>query len=237
MGTTPSTFPASVASFTTNTFDFDPLVAGETISISAQLSSGQGILHRGQVLCGWTAGTARSVALSTTGSACAILAQDIDTGTGAAVTAIVYVQGKFLVTAITASGNGMELDAAELWNVGVYLMTVEQRSGLLIPWTQLPATPSQPLPQVGPLSAGGSPVTLSPTSATVLASGGSGSFTVTTPGQWTVSGVPSWAQFSPMSGAGDATVSYTVNTNSTGQPLQALVDVSGSKFTLNVGAA
>ena len=45
MGTTPSTFPASVASFTTNTFDFDPLVAGETISISAQLSSGQGILQ------------------------------------------------------------------------------------------------------------------------------------------------------------------------------------------------
>jgi hypothetical protein len=154
MGTyVPPTFPKSVASFTSNTFDFDPLVAGETISISAQLSSGQGVLQRGQVLCGWAPGTARNVALSTTGSACAILAQDIDTGTAGAVTALVYVQGKFLVTAMIASGNGMELDSAELWNVGVYVMTVEQRSGLLVPWRSFPATPGVPLPQQLPLAA------------------------------------------------------------------------------------
>lgn len=144
---TPATFPISTATFRSDTYNFDPLVAGETISMSALLSSGQGVLKRGQVLCGWAAGTARNVALSTTGSACAILAQDIDTGTGAAVTAVVYVQGKFLVTAMIASGNGMELDSAELWNVGVYVMTVEQRSGLLIPWRSLPATPGVPLPQ------------------------------------------------------------------------------------------
>ena len=132
---TPATFPISTATFRSDTYNFDPLVAGETISISALLSSGQGVLKRGQVLCGWAAGTARNVALSTTGSA------------GAAVTAVVYVQGKFLVTAMIASGNGMELDSAELWNVGVYVMTVEQRSGLLIPWRSLPATPGVPLPQ------------------------------------------------------------------------------------------
>ena len=90
MGTTPATFPTSVASFRSDTYNFDPLLADETITISAQLSSGQGVLKRGQVLCGWAVGTARNVALSTAGAAgtvCAILAQDIDTGTGGPVLA------------------------------------------------------------------------------------------------------------------------------------------------------
>jgi hypothetical protein len=151
MGTTPATFPNSVASFRSDTYNFDPLLADECISISAQLSSGQGILKRGQVLCGWAVGTARNVALSTAGvagSVCAILAQDIDTGSGSAVTGIVYVQGKFLVTGLIASSNGLEIDSAELWNVGMYVLTVQQRSGLLVPWRSFPATPSVPLPQV-----------------------------------------------------------------------------------------
>ncbi len=147
MATTPPTFPSSVASFATNTYNFDPLLADECLSMSAQLSSGQGILKRGQVLCGWTPGTARNVALSTTGSACAILAQDIDTGSAGAVMGLIYTQGKFLVTGMIASGNGMELDSSELWNIGIYVLTVEQRSGLLVPWRSLPATPGVPLPQ------------------------------------------------------------------------------------------
>jgi hypothetical protein len=136
----------STAGFWSDTFDADPLVASETVSISALLSSGQGILKRGQVLCGWAPNAARNVALSTTGSACAILAQDIDTGTGAAVTGLVYVQGKFLVTGLTASGNGLEIDSAELWLVGIYILTVMQESGKLVPWRSFPNTPGVPLP-------------------------------------------------------------------------------------------
>ena len=190
------------------------------------------------MLCGWTAGAARSVALSTTGSACAILAQDIDTGAGGPVTGIVYVQGKFLVTAITASGNGMELDAAELWNVGVYLMTVEQRSGMLIPWTQAAGD------AVAAATAGGAairrrlcPLPSAQTSTTVLAAGGSGSFMVTATGTWTVGATPGWVACTPTGGTGTGTVEYTVAENTTGLPQQALIDMNGSKFTLKHGAA
>jgi len=145
-----ATFPSSVASFTSATYNFDPLLADECLSMSAQLSSGQGVLKRGQVLCGWAVGTARNVALSTAGTpgtVCAILAMDTDTGTGGPVTTVVYTQGKFLVTGLIASANGLEVDSAELWNVGIYVLTVEQRSGLLVPWRNFPATPSVPLPQ------------------------------------------------------------------------------------------
>ncbi len=151
MATQPPTFPSSVASFSSNTYNFDPLLADECISISAQLSSGQGILKRGQVLCGWAVGTARNVALSTAGTAgtvCAILAMDTDTGSGGPVTTVVYVQGKFLVTGLIASSNGLEIDSAELWNVGMYVLTVQQRSGLLVPWRSFPATPGVPLPGI-----------------------------------------------------------------------------------------
>ena len=148
-----ATNPISVASFRSDTFNFDPLLAGECLSQSAQLSSGQGILKRGQILCGWAVGTARNVALSTAGTAptvCAILAQDTDTGAGGPVTTVVYTQGKFLVTALIASANGLEVDSAALLNVGIYVLTVEQRSGKLIPWSALPATPGLPLPQDAP---------------------------------------------------------------------------------------
>jgi hypothetical protein len=141
----------STASFRSDTYYFDPLLAGECLSQSAQLSSGQGILKRGQVLRGWAVGLARNVALSTAGVAgtcCAILACDTDTGAGAAVTTVVYTQGKFLVTALIASGAGLELDSAELLNVGIYVMTVEQRSGKLVPWSAFPSTAGQPLPQM-----------------------------------------------------------------------------------------
>jgi hypothetical protein len=148
-----ATNPINVASYSSSTYYFDPLLADECISMSAQLSSGQGVLKRGQVLCGWAVGTARNVALSTAGTAptvCAILAQDIDTGSGGPVIGLVYVQGKFLVTGLTASANGMEVDSASLWNVGIYVLTVQQRSGLLIPWRSWPATPGVPLPQTLP---------------------------------------------------------------------------------------
>jgi len=80
------------------------------------------------------------------GTARVILAQDIDTGTGGNVTGLVYTQGKFLDTAMTFSTNGAASDVAQLWNVGVYVVSVEQRSGILVPIKDLPGT-GGPLPQ------------------------------------------------------------------------------------------
>jgi hypothetical protein len=230
---TPNINPISTASFTSNSFVYDPLYADETVSISAQLSSGQGVLQRGQVLCGWAVGTARNVPLSTTGSACAILANTTDTGTGGPVTAVVYVQGKFLAPALIASGNGLELDSAELWNVGIYVLTAQQQSGKLVPWSAFPATPGVPMPSAPPY---GAEAVLNPTSATVLAAGGDGSFAVTVTGDWAVGLLPGWVTCTPMNGSGDATVTYTASPNTSGLPKQALIDVNGSKFTLNQGA-
>jgi hypothetical protein len=83
--------------------------------------------------------------VSGTGVARCILAADIDT-TGGQATGIVYTQGKFLDTAMTFSAAGAASDVANLWDFGVYVLTVEQRSGLLVPMTGLPAT-GGPLPQ------------------------------------------------------------------------------------------
>ena len=228
---TPSVNPISTASFSSSSFVYDPLLADECLSMSAQLSSGQGVLQRGQVLCGWAAGTARTVALSTTGNACAILAATIDTGTGGPVTALIYTQGKFLAPALIASGNGLELDAAELWNVGIYVVTAQQQSGKLVPWSNLPTTPGVPMP-AGPAAA-----TLSPTSATVLAAGGTGDIAVKCGDAWTVGPTPGWVTCTPTSGTGDGTVTWTASQNTQGVPLQAWIDVNGTKFTLNQGAA
>jgi hypothetical protein len=90
-------------------------------------------------------GTTVLTPVSGTGVARCILAADIDT-TGGQATGIVYTQGKFLDTAMTFSAAGAAADVAELWQFGVFVLTVEQRSGLLVPMTGLPAT-GGPLPQ------------------------------------------------------------------------------------------
>jgi|SRR5215831_12725728 len=148
---TPSVNPINVASFRADTYNFDPLVAGETVSQSAKIAASLGVLKRGTVLFGPLSGvpitTSTNLTTVATGAVQrVILAQDIDTGTGAAVTAIVYTQGKFLDTAMTFSVSGAASDAANLWDFGIYVLTVEQRSGLLVPMISLPAT-SGPLPQ------------------------------------------------------------------------------------------
>ena len=148
---TPPTFPISTASFTSNTFTFDPLYASETISQSATIAPSQGVLKRGTVLCGPLPGLpiTQSTQLTTvvTGAnARVILAQDIDTGTGAGVTGLVYTQGKFLDTAMIFTSQGAAIDVAQLRQFGIYVLTVEQRSGLLVPLMKLPAT-GGPLPQ------------------------------------------------------------------------------------------
>jgi hypothetical protein len=136
----------STASFASDAFNFDPLLAGECISESHLIASGLGVLKRGTVLLDGAAGTPIGTLTTAAGTARCILADDIDTGSGGPVTALVYTQGKFLDTAMTFSTNGAATDVAQLWNVGVYVLSVLQRSGDLVPIRSLPGTPG-PLPQ------------------------------------------------------------------------------------------
>jgi len=150
MAAAPPTFPVSVASFYSNTYNFDPLYAYDTIAQSANIAGSLGVLKRGTVLFGpiGPAPITNSTLLTTvpTGaSARVILAQDIDT-TGGQVTGLVYTQGRFLDTAMTFSSNGAASDCSALWDYGVYVLTVMQRSGILVPMMKLPAT-GGPLPQ------------------------------------------------------------------------------------------
>ena len=101
-------------------------------------------------------------------------------------------------------------------------------------WAWIPDRP--PMPGETPAT-----VTLNPTTGTVLASGGSGSVNVTVTGgdgTWTVdpASVPDWVTITPMSAHGDKNMTYAATKNTTGQPKQALISVSGSTFTLNQGA-
>ncbi|HZF24022.1 MAG TPA: hypothetical protein VE030_11230 [Burkholderiales bacterium] len=147
---TPSVNPINVASFRSDIFNYDSLLAGECLSKSAKIGASQGILKRGTVLGGVAAGvppTGVTPFVYGNAPAGAILAADIDTGTGAAVTGLVYTQGKFLDTAMIFSANGAATDVAQLWNVGIYVLTVEQRSGQLVPLMNLPTSGAGPLPQ------------------------------------------------------------------------------------------
>ena len=147
---TPATFPISTASFWSYTFNWDGLLASETISQSAKIAGGLGLLKRGTVLYGPASPapiTAATLLTTATGSGQArvILAADIDTTGGPAV-GLVYTQGKFLDTALIFTAAGAASDSASLWDFGVYVLTVLQRSGLLVPMMSLPAT-GGPMPQ------------------------------------------------------------------------------------------
>ena len=147
---TPSPNPINTASFRSDTFTYDPLLASECISQSANIAGSLGVLKRGTVLFGPAVGTpiTTSTLLTTTFSTGlaprGILAQDIDTTAGQ-VTGLIYTQGKFLDTAMTFSSQGAASDAANLADIGIYVMTVEQRSGKLVPMMSLPVT-GGPLP-------------------------------------------------------------------------------------------
>jgi hypothetical protein len=147
---TPPTFPVSKASFYSNTYNYDPLYASDTVAQSANIAGGLGVLTRGTVLFGPVSPNPITVTtllttVPTAATARAILAADIDT-TGGQVTGLVYTQGKFLDTAMTFSSQGAAADCAELWDWGIYVLTVEQRSGILVPMMKLPTT-GGPLPQ------------------------------------------------------------------------------------------
>jgi len=147
---TPPTFPISKATFLSNTYTFDPLYAADTVAQSANIAGALGVLTRGTVLFGPISpnpitATTLLTTVPTGATARVILAQDIDTTAGQ-VTGVVYTQGKFLDTAMTFSSQGAAADVAELWDWGIYVMTVEQRSGILVPMMKLPTT-GGPLPQ------------------------------------------------------------------------------------------
>jgi hypothetical protein len=149
---TPQPGVVNVAAFQSDTYNYDPLLASETISQSAKIAPSLGVLLRGTVLYGPTSGspltTATNLTTVATGAfARAILAQDIDTGTGAAVTGLIYTAGSFLDTAMIFGSKGALQDSADLWLFDIHVLTVEQRSGKLVPMISLPAT-GGPMPQV-----------------------------------------------------------------------------------------
>jgi hypothetical protein len=142
--------PISTAGFRSDPFDYSELYASETVSQSAEIAGGLGFLKRGTVLFGPLAGTpiTGAVALTTAPGALAarcILAADIDTSSGE-IMGLVYTQGKFLDTGLIFSSAGAAKDVAQLWTFGIYVLSVMNRAGLLLPMINLPAT-GGPLPQ------------------------------------------------------------------------------------------
>ena len=102
-------------------------------------------------------------------------------------------------------------------------------------WAWIPDRPEVEPP---PIDVGGA-ATVSPTSGTVLAAGGTVSTTVypgTSMPDWTVSGLSDWVTASPSSGSGSHMITLTATQNTTGLPKQALVKIGGATFTLNQGA-
>ena len=144
-----ATTPINVASFRSDTFSSDPLLASECISEGVKIAGGLGLLKRGTVLFGPLVGlpitTGTPLTTVPTGAAArAIVAQDVDTSSGQ-VAGLVYTQGKFLDTGMIFSSAGAASDAAQLWQFGIYVLTVLQVSGKLVPMVSLPAT-GGPLP-------------------------------------------------------------------------------------------
>ena len=113
-----------LAGFSSTSYTYDELVAGETISVSGVVTTGQGVLLRGTILGkdGATGKWARATALTPGG----ILAHDVDTTAGD-VTSVVYVQGKFKDNVvILPPATTLAQARAALWDSGVYLLDVQE---------------------------------------------------------------------------------------------------------------
>ena len=80
---------------------------------------------------------------------------------------------------------------------------------------------------------------LNPIRHIATASGGPGSFDVTTtaPCAWTSSGVPAWITGVPASGTGPATINFTVAANSDPTPRNANITIGGQTFAVSQTAA
>jgi len=75
-------------------------------------------------------------------------------------------------------------------------------------------------------------VKLSSTGTSVPASGGSGSFSITTSCSWTATSSVQWITLSGASGAGDGSVGYSVAANPSPEARTGAIMVDGQKFTI-----
>jgi Bacteriophage lambda head decoration protein D len=116
-----------LAKFSTSSYSYDELVAGETITVSGTILAGQGALLRGTVLGkdGTTGKWARATAITATGGG-GILVHDVDTTAGDIVSDV-HVQGKYKDNVIILpAGKTLAETRASLHATGVYLLDVQE---------------------------------------------------------------------------------------------------------------
>ena len=130
----------------------------------------------------------------------------------------------FTVSANPGSARSGVITVAEV------AITINQGSASATP---TPTPSPAPTPAPSPCT-----VTVQPVSASVAATGGSGSFGVTTTAgcQWTATTQATWVTLSTASGAGNGSVGFTAAAN-TGAARSAIVTVSGATFTISQPAA
>lgn len=110
---------------TLGTVGFDNLINGANPPaevFTVQVAAGQGVLTRGSLLAANGSGMVL-ISSTTTGKANAILAEDVDTGSGKAVNAIAYRTGHFNGNVLTVA-EGYTITAADkeaLRDVGILL--------------------------------------------------------------------------------------------------------------------
>ena len=112
-----------LAKFETTGTTYDELVAGETVSVSGIVLTGQGVLIRGTIL--GKDGATGKWARATTPPA-GILVHDVDTSAGD-VTGVIHVQGKYKDNVVILPvGKTLAETRTALWDTGVYLLDVQE---------------------------------------------------------------------------------------------------------------
>jgi hypothetical protein len=112
-----------LAKFSSTGTNYDELVAGETISQSGTILTGQGVLLRGTIM--GKNGTSGKWGRAETPPS-GILVHDVDTTAGD-VTGIIYVQGKFKDNVvILPAGKTLAETRTAMWDNGVYLLDVQE---------------------------------------------------------------------------------------------------------------
>jgi hypothetical protein len=114
---------SGLAKYESSTFSYDELLAGDPVTQSGVILTGQGVLLRGTIMGknGTTGKWERAVHPSS-----GILVHDCDTAAGD-VQGIVHVQGKYKDNVvILPAATTLAVARAELWDFGVYLLDVQE---------------------------------------------------------------------------------------------------------------
>jgi len=112
-----------LAKYSISSTNYNELVAGETITVSGVILTGQGALVRGTIM--GRDGTTGKWSRAMTPPA-GILVHDVDTTAGDVV-AIVHTQGKYKDDAITLpAGKTLAETRTALHDMGVYLLDVQE---------------------------------------------------------------------------------------------------------------